>query len=399
MNRAETIGTSSVRDRAQRYAQSRPRYVRDFDESADAVPLKKRHAHADTTAASPPPRKASANPYRVRDRMASESAKRAAADALRPPQRKTGSQRAKTNTGTPPHGAVYGKARTGAAPDSRYNTDAIFRDDSLSDAQRVAAYRRAVRRKMLTRMRRALAALLIVAVFALCAFALVYKTVYVIHDVSVDGTSRYTPEEIAKASGVSAGINLYSFSSRIAEENVTLYCPYVRTLSVSRIVPDRVLLTVSEDTAVFYTELYGELRALSSSLRVLDCVSESDAAAAGLIRLRLPAVDCAVAGRVLSFENDRNTRAIREVLSAALSSGLHSRITSIDFRTPHTLKMVCDHQYLLQFGNMENVETKLKVADAVMKDSLFSSAVRAEIDLTSSGETSVILDNQLDLES
>ena len=34
-----------------------------------------------------------------------------------------------------------------------------------------------------------------------------------------------------------------------------------------------------------------------------------------------------------------------------------------------------------------------------MKDSLFSGAVRAEIDLTTTGETSVVLDNQLDLES
>jgi len=394
MNRIDSFGACSVRDRAQRYAQSHKGPMRDFDESADAVPLKKRREPVRSAAAeSPPMRKTADNPYRVRERMAKESAKRAAADAQRPPRQKTDRIPPKTSAGASPRGRTYGN------PDSRYNTDEIFRDASLSDAQRVAAYRRAVRQKLMNRIRRIAAAMLIVGVFALAAFAVVYKTVYVIHDVSVEGTSLYSGEEIVTASGVEPGANLYSFSSRIAEENVTLHCPYVRSLSVDRIVPDQVLFTVTEDTAVFYAELYGEIRALSPALRVLDTVSESDAASAGLIRLRLPAVDRAVAGRVLTFENERGTRAIREVLSAALSSGLRSRITSIDFRTPHTLKMVCDGQYLLRFGDLENVETKLKIANAVMKDSLFSGAVRAEIDLTTTGETSVVLDNQLDLES
>ena len=396
MNEAEIFGTFGVRERARRYEKSASRPRHDSDEGADAVPIRRRRQQ---TAAEEPAetvhhRASAANPYRVRDRMAQESARRAASAAADP------SRRTSSDTAKRPPPQSRGQPRTGprvtADPDSRRNTDAIFRGDAAGDARRIAEYRQAVRKKYMQRLRVGLSAMLIVCLFAVAAFAVVYKMFYTISDVSVTGTSLYSDEEILAASGISFGDNLYSFSSRVAEENVTLRCPYVQTLSVDRTAPSFVAFTVSEDTAVFYAELYGEMRALSAGLRVLDAVDAETAAERGLIRLRLPAVDTAVAGRILSFENERGTRALREVLAELLASPLRSRITTVDFRSPHALKMVCDARYILDFGDTQEVDIKLKIAEAVLRDRLFQSGVRAKIDLTSTGATSVILDNQLD---
>lgn len=397
MNTQGAFGGYSVRERVKQYAKAAPTH--DFDETIDAVPVGRRREKirmAET--ADPAPRRIPGNnPYRVRDRMAKESAKRTAADEAIPKKQMAASPKSR------PHAAsrhsFEQRRRVGAEPDMRCNTDRIFEDESMSDGERIAAYRRAERRKALNHVRTISAALLIMSIFALAAFAIVYKTMYVISDFTVEGTSRYTAEEIIKASSVSGGDNLYSFSSRIAEENVTFHCPYVRTLDVNRSAPSKVSFTVVEDEPRFYADFYGETRALSASLRVLGTVDPSEAAESGLIRLRLPSVDSAMAGRILVFENERNSASMREVLGLVLASDLKCRITTVDLRSMPELKMICDDRYLLAFGGAEDMQVKLKIANAVMKDNLFYGNVRAEIDLTTTGTTSVVLDNQLDLES
>lgn len=404
MNRTEPIVGIGVRHRAQKYAKTAKRSAV-WDETADAVPIgKRRTAQSESLTAPPSGHKRAGNPYRVRESLTRAGEKRAAETARNtsrtgtsPPRQKTVQAEAKTVS---PHTDTLRKhppRRDFTETSFAASSDTILNDDTLSEEERVADYRRAVRKKLLFKVRRIGGALAIACVFLVCALLLVYKVFYVIGDVSVSGTTLYTPETIVNAAGVSAGDNLYSFSSRVAQDGITLHCPYIRTLEVDRQAPDTVLFTVTEDKATFYAEIYGEIRALSPTLRVLDKISKEEAVSRGLICLCLPAVDEAVSGRVIALENERNARSIREIVSLVLSSSLRERITAIDLRVPHTLRMVADGQYLLNFGDTENVGVKLKVADAVLSDSLFSSGIKAQIDLTSTGETSVVLDDQLDL--
>lgn len=201
------------------------------------------------------------------------------------------------------------------------------------------------------------------------------------------------------ASGVQPGDNLYSFSSRIAENAITLRYPYVRELDVNRKAPSTVHFAITEDTAVFYAEIYGETRALSSSLRVLDRVNAEGIEALGLIRLRMPEIESAMAGRVIRFREEKYTRQIREITAKILASPLTDRITAVDLRNPYKVSAVADKRFLLDFGNNADLDIKMKVAAAVLADDLFKTDVKAQIDLSVSNSTSVILDNQLDLDA
>lgn len=387
MNHMEPRVGFSVRDRAQKFEKNKSRIARTWDEGADAVPMPKRRVEREAAKAAAPLEKRTSNPYRVRESMAKASEARAAA------------RRASTDGTSPPSGAAppRTKKRT-ASRREPIRTENEYRGIPLDDAQRVSEYRRAVRKKLAHSVMRVAAAVLIVCVCLVCALGIVYKSFYVIDDVSVEGATLYGAGDILEASGIRSGANLYSFSSRIAEENITLHCPYVREVSVDRTAPGGVRLTVSEDSAAFYAELYGETRALSPSLRVLEPISEAEAQGQGLIRLCLPAVEEAISGRVLRFADERYEELIAQITTATLSCNLRQRITVIDLRKLHALQMICDGQYLLKLGEVAEIDMKLKVANAVMADTLFCSSVKAQIDLTLSGETSVVLDNQLDLE-
>ncbi len=291
------------------------------------------------------------------------------------------------------------RERRRSDPDPSMNTDEIFISQKERDARKLEAYRLAKRRKLGHQVRRAASALLMTCLFVGCALAVVYKLVYVIRDVDVTGVHRYTSEEILSASGVKTGDNLYSFSSRIAENAITLQHPYVQELDVIRKAPSAVTFAITEDTAVFYAEIYGEIRALSPTLRVLDRVTQEDIAALGLIRLRMPEIQSAMAGRVIRFREEKYTRQIRDITAKFLSSSLSERITTVDLRNPYQVFAVADKRFLLDFGNNADLDIKMKVAAAVLADDLFKTDIKAQIDLSVSDSTSVILDNQLDLDA
>ncbi len=89
--------------------------------------------------------------------------------------------------------------------------------DAEDEARRMEAYERTVHNRQSRRALRAFAAfVLIFALFAAAAF-IAYKLLFVISDISVEGNTTYTADEIIAASGVKSGDNLYSFSSRTAE--------------------------------------------------------------------------------------------------------------------------------------------------------------------------------------
>ena len=392
MNTAEKFGVFGVQARARRYdaMHVRPRAPAQTD-GEDAIPLRTRRP----VGKSPPMRSAemqstagSGGAYRVR-----QAAQRAQARAE---AQRSAAGYAETNApGRRRRGRTVpeDRRRWRADPDSAHNTDAIF------DAQdRPEAYRLA-RKRMLTH-RGKLSLLIAALMVLLIAFVAlpVYKLIFVVEEIRVEGSTVYSDEEIMTASGVVPGINLYSFSSRTAEENLTLRCPYIRTLDVNRTMPDAVHFTVSEDTAVFCAEIYGEMWALSGTLRVLERTDPASASADGLIRLLLPEVQRALGGRVLDFGDERSTMRIREILETVQKSAICPSITCVDLRNLRELHMVSRGVYLLDFGGADDVALKLRVAYAVLADPLFDGTIKAELDLTASGSTSVVFDDQLDFE-
>ena len=240
----------------------------------------------------------------------------------------------------------------------------------------------------------------VVLVLLLGGLSAVYAVFFRVETVIASPSTHYASEELIAAAGIPEKTRLYSFSSLDVEANIKRACPYVLSVSVKRVMPDRVEITVTEDSAVFYGDVFGETWLFSGSLRVLENVGEE--IPEGCIRLKLPPIENAVAGETLVFrDRDMNDYA-EEVLSAVREAALFTRMNWVDLRDENELVMVCDSLYLLKFGTAEDVDIKLRVAETVLRDEVFKGGSRARIDLSkacsATKETSVILDNELDLE-
>ena len=90
----------------------------------------------------------------------------------------------------------------------------------------------------------------------LCLAAVVTACVvfFRVNAVEVTGSARYTDREVVDASGIELGSNLIALPKRKIIAAIRTSLPYVETVTVRRILPDRVLLSVTERTAVASVE-------------------------------------------------------------------------------------------------------------------------------------------------
>ena len=262
-------------------------------------------------------------------------------------------------------------------------------------AERIEAYEKMRARKRMRGFSRALAVGAFMFVMTAAALYVGYRLMFIIRDVEVVGDSPYSYEEICESSGVVAGRALFSFSSKTAEDMLRRELPFIGTLEVDRHIPNRVTLTVKSEAPAYYVDIYGKIYILSDSLRILGEADDSDTGA--LVRLLLPGVSEATAGQVINLRDPLAGKMLTSVCKAVAESDMSGRINCIDLRDIYNPSMVCDGKYLLIFGASEEIDLRLRIAEAVLADEMFHNQNKARVDLTNLSETIVVVDNQLDL--
>lgn len=260
------------------------------------------------------------------------------------------------------------------------------------------AKQRAIARKKFSEYRRVIrTALLLLAITALFVL-LVYKLFFVIETVDVSGSEVYTNEEILASAGFEVGDNLFSFAADDAENTITFLCPYIASAEVDRTVPQSVAITLTDDSAAYFANIWGDTVKLSAGLRVLEVVDEGDTE--GLIELVLPPVKYSVAGRVIEFSDKRDDRYIRAVLDEVASSALAGAgmVDAVDLSDEYDITLESCGRYLLKIGGEDDCDLKLRMAYKTMTAKDFDTLLPARIDLTEVGKAIIKPDAGLSLD-
>jgi len=88
-------------------------------------------------------------------------------------------------------------------------------------------------------------------------------------DIIVEGASMYSAEEIVESSGLSAGDNLILLNSQNVSQRIREELPFVSIAEVSRRLPDKVLIRITESEAIATVTYAGEIYVIDSAARVL----------------------------------------------------------------------------------------------------------------------------------
>ena len=113
--------------------------------------------------------------------------------------------------------------------------------------------------------------LLVIGVAILLCFTVLFK----LETVSVSGSSRYSAEEIIKASGLVKGENLFRQDLDKASSQVEETLPYIGEAQVSRKLPAEIVITVSEAQIAGVVEFEGQKILLDAKGKVLEATGEA----------------------------------------------------------------------------------------------------------------------------
>lgn len=236
---------------------------------------------------------------------------------------------------------------------------------------------------------------LVTATFVLLlTIYILHAYVFVVVSVETVGNVRYTSDEIISVCGISVGDKLYDLPVDEDElsERLMKALPYVKSVELNRVIPDRIVIEVTEDSAEFVAEIYGEYVLLSEEMRVLEI--SDDEPTGDYIKLVLPDVKNAVEGEYIEFKDDMFD--VAKTAAAAVCSDVMKEGTSVlDISDRFGIWVAYENRYKLMLGDVNDIELKLAIAFEIMKDEAFSGGNKGTIYLENTESPSTIIDNSI----
>lgn len=187
-----------------------------------------------------------------------------------------------------------------------------------------------------------------------------------ISDVSVEGNEHYTDDEIIRAIDIEQGDNLFFFDRFAAISRVFAKLPYVEEVSVKRLLPGKVIITVQECKALAYIAVGDENWTIDRSCKVLGKATDSELGS--LIRVDGINPGTLLIGETLTTADGDLTPVefLTDVLHQVQGRSLSEHIKSMDFSDIIGAKLYYGTRFTVVLGGKSNVEHKFAMLMSVL---------------------------------
>ncbi|MBR5515106.1 MAG: FtsQ-type POTRA domain-containing protein [Clostridia bacterium] len=212
--------------------------------------------------------------------------------------------------------------------------------------------------------------------FLLTALLLIFVITVVavffrVTDIRVNGNTAYPDKEIIKASGIEKGENIYSVSEKEVQKGVLLDHPYIRSVNVNRVIPNKINIDLKCDTPDFYVDIYGEYYVISPQLKVLERFFSKEELLAKYPEIKLfkaGEVRSAIVGREMELANPNHSEPAKQLLDVLKKNSVYEGVSSVDFSDRFNIRIVYDSRLEANIGNGEELELKLRFMNEIVKD-------------------------------
>ncbi len=196
-------------------------------------------------------------------------------------------------------------------------------------------------------------------VFATCS------PIFNIKNIEVINNNKVSSETIISLSGLSENQNIFKFlksevSNKIKEN------PYIESVSIKRVIPDKIQIDVTERTARFSVPVLGEYVYMSSQGYLLEIAQNE---------LNLPIINGVSTseeerkpGNRLNTEDLEKLNVVLKIMSIAKENNLDTKVTSIDISNENDYIIVIQEELkTIHLGDSSNLNDKIIKAAAIME--------------------------------
>lgn len=177
-----------------------------------------------------------------------------------------------------------------------------------------------------------------------------------VKEILVEGDTRYTDEEIIKASGLYVGQSLLSVNKVQAHDALTATFPYLNTIEVSNASFYTLRIRLTEVPVMAAVEVEDGWMILGDNNRAMELVT-ADKIPAGTVCIRGASFEEKVVGK--SLLDERSLRICRSLLEASRQYGL-SNMTTIDVSVKTKISILLNEQMQVVLGTETNLSNQVK---------------------------------------
>ena len=202
-----------------------------------------------------------------------------------------------------------------------------------------------------------LAAIVVGVVMAILSNTVLFKC----SSIEVTGTTRYSAEEIIASTGVKTGDNLLHVNAEKAAENVMNTFAFVDKAEVKKNYPTKLVIEITEAVNWFALVEGGKTNVISRGGKVL-----GELPADGLVVVKGFEAKSLEVGTHLASAVEAKNKIAAEIFAAADKVGLQ-QMTEIDMTDRFSIKVTVENRIILNIGPITQLESKLRVAQAVIE--------------------------------
>ncbi len=213
---------------------------------------------------------------------------------------------------------------------------------------------------------------MILALFIIVAGVILSLTVFFnIDAIEVEGSSRYTAEEIGAMSGLRLGDNLFRISTGDASDRIINAFAYVDRVEIKRSFPNKLIIAVVEAEPVMSISGGGGYYLVSAAGRILD----SGLSEPGENTFIVTGVDLQgyQNGEFIRSDAGQEVETLETINSICTDLGL-TNLTRIDLRSVVDIRIFVGDRFRIDIGSVSNLQYKLAFAKEVMEGRLGGSS-------------------------
>ncbi len=221
-------------------------------------------------------------------------------------------------------------------------------------------------------------AVLLIGIILIFGFSVFFR----ISVIEVMGAKTYSEETILSVSGIKKGDNLIFVDAKSVEEKIGLTLPYLNEIVIEKIVPDRVVIKVTESEPIAVLSYSGSWWIIDQKARVLEQTDFDDAAE----KISVSGIEpvSMAEGREIKVNNDQETKLqyLINVLCAIDNAGLAGKVGSLDMTNIGNITFTYTDRFTVIMSGGEDADYKLSLMQNVISQLEDDEKGKIKIDLS-----------------
>lgn len=202
-------------------------------------------------------------------------------------------------------------------------------------------------------------AFLLVCLSLIMAMSIFFK----VSEIRVEGNAVYTAEEIIEASGIDTGDNLFFINQVFMGSRLTERLPYIQTATISRTLPNKVTITVTESSSTACVYAGETLWMIDRNCKLMGPTTLTEANDNGFVLVKgLEPID-PVVGDVVSPGTEESPKVsyLSEILTEIDVRGLNQKVTDVDITSLANPTFLYEGRFLVKLGPKNETAHKFGV--------------------------------------